>query len=423
MDRLPVSKTPQLRRDRRVSFSPRPASPFLVPTFNRMQSFSDERHSHTSRMGCLRRMAAGQVLHVPELGSRKQAILRLVSRVYSRKVLQAYDLEDVLGSGNFGVVFLAKCKKTGIKCALKTICKQRVKNQELLDNEIAALRRLDHPNITHLHDVIEDDQFMYILLEYCSGGELLDYLMANGALPEQQAAEVFAQIASAVAYAHKHHIVHRDLKPDNVLLVERGNLSAGVRVSDFGVAHLFEDDHGWTQTADLFKRMESVVPSNKDEEPEIKVVVQLLEEAMTPMKEARGPSLFSPGRDEGSDNSEFIEGGDTPGTLHYLAPEILQGKPYSYKVDAWSLGVILYNLLTCQYPFDDDDGEKMAEMIVSCDIADAHLALSIDAQDLIHKLLEPDVSKRLTVASSLSHPWLAAHNVDIPKGAHSKRGH
>jgi serine/threonine protein kinase len=364
-----------------------------------------------------------------DLRTRKQAILKLVSRVYSPKVLELYDLDDVLGHGNFGLVFLVTCKKSGVKCALKSIFKQRVTNQDLLHNEISALRRLSHSNITRLLDVIEDDEFMYILLEYCSGGELLDYLMENGALAEPEAALVFKQIASAVAFAHRGRIVHRDLKPDNVLLVEHGNLSKGIRVSDFGVAHLFKQDHGWTQTADLFKRMESSVEtlhdvSTEDEQgddelpqEEVQCVVQILEDVLatpvqTPARMYAPPPTappLVPWSPTPNLLSELIDGNDTPGTLHYLAPEVLLGKPYAYEVDAWSLGVLLYNMLTCEYPFDDEDCGLLAESIIQGNMSSAHLKLSPEAQDLICLLLEPNPDIRMSVGTALCHPWVTEH--------------
>jgi calcium-dependent protein kinase len=174
------------------------------------------------------------------------------------------------------------------------------KNQSVrLKYEIDILKNLDHPNILKLYEVYEDKQNIYLVTEFCSGGELFDEIIAKGRFEEHEAAFIMKQLFSAIAYCHSKNVCHRDLKPENILL--DANDKRSIKLIDFGTSQVYTDE----------EKMEVVI-----------------------------------------------------GTSYYIAPEVLAGK-YTEKCDMWSLGVILYILLSGQPPFP---GENEKEIIAKVKI-------------------------------------------------------
>ncbi|KAE8247366.1 hypothetical protein A4X06_0g4511, partial [Tilletia controversa] len=175
-----------------------------------------------------------------------------------------------------------------------------------------------------------------------AGGELYDYLVERGTLPDAEARRLFGQLCLAVAYIHERGIVHRDLKLENVLLDEMCNVKLG--------------DFGFTREFERRKLMDTFC-----------------------------------------------------GTTGYAAPEMLAGKKYfGQEVDIWSLGIILYALLTGALPFDDDDEDIMRLKILQGDY-DIPEDLSDDARDLIRSILKQNPVERLGIRAILSHPWFTRH--------------
>ena len=191
-----------------------------------------------------------------------------------------------------------------------------------LTREIHHHRQLHHPHVTQMYEVIATESHIWIVTELCCGGELFDYLVEKGRLSEDETRLIFGQLCLAVAYLHENNIVHRDLKLENVLMDER----CRVKLGDFGFTREFE----------------------------------------------RGA---------------FME--TFCGTTGYAAPEMLQGKKYQgpgvfrgvfqdfmpktfgvIEVDVWSLGIILYTLLTGTLPFDDDDEAVMRQKIIEDEFED-----------------------------------------------------
>ncbi|PCH38943.1 Pkinase-domain-containing protein [Wolfiporia cocos MD-104 SS10] len=214
-----------------------------------------------------------------------------------------------------------------------------------LTREIHHHRQLHHPHVTQLYEVIATESNIWLVTELCSGGELFDYLTEKGRLNEDETRIIFGQLCLAVAYVHSKGIVHRDLKLENVLLDER----CCVKLGDFGFTREFE----------------------------------------------RGALLET-----------FC------GTTGYASPEMLLAKRYlgpgkPPQVDVWSLGVILYTLLTGTLPFDDDDEDVMKEKVISGVFEDPEW-LSDESRDLIKAILQTDPEKRLTIAAILAHPWFTA---------------
>eukprot|EP00747_Dinoflagellata_sp_TGD_P214621 gnl/TRDRNA2_/TRDRNA2_87451_c0_seq1.p1 gnl/TRDRNA2_/TRDRNA2_87451_c0~~gnl/TRDRNA2_/TRDRNA2_87451_c0_seq1.p1 ORF type:complete len:625 (-),score=122.80 gnl/TRDRNA2_/TRDRNA2_87451_c0_seq1:163-2037(-) len=226
---------------------------------------------------------------------------------YNRGVLsEVYEVSLMsLGVGAFGAVSKATHKATKAECAVKSISKTAMP-RVALEFEIELLRSVHHPNIIVLHEIFEDYNFLYLVMELCQGGELFDAIVEAGFFTEGQAAGIMRQILGAVAYLHSMQVCHRDIKPENFLLQGNGPIdNAIIKIIDFGEACKFTDG--------------------------------------TPME---GYS----------------------GTTAYAAPEVLS-TVYNELCDVWSCGVVLYILL-CGYPpflspgpyrFDDEGWGHVSE--------------------------------------------------------------
>ncbi|BGP36969.1 Protein kinase [Rhodotorula kratochvilovae] len=154
-------------------------------------------------------------------------------------VVGEYEILSTLGTGSFGKVKLARHVKTGLKVALKFISKRKISTAEMsnrVHREIQYLSLLRHPHIIKLYDVISTPSDIVMVIEYLSG-ELFDYIVRRGKMPEDEARRFFQQIMSALDYCHSHNIVHRDLKPENLLLDENLN----VKIADFGLSNIMRD--------------------------------------------------------------------------------------------------------------------------------------------------------------------------------------
>ncbi|EKM53311.1 uncharacterized protein PHACADRAFT_147744 [Phanerochaete carnosa HHB-10118-sp] len=255
------------------------------------------------------------------------------------RVIGNYTLGKAIGEGAYGKVRLGVHRLTGTRVAIKQIPKAMSAS---LTREIHHHRQLHHPHVTQLYEVIATENYIWLVTELCSGGELFDYLAEKGRLSEDETRMVFGQLCLAVAYIHEKGIIHRDLKLENVLLDEH----CRVKLGDFGFTREFD----------------------------------------------RGTLLET-----------FC------GTTGYASPEMLQSQKYlGPEVDIWSLGVILYTLLTGMLPFDDDDDDVMRTKVIKGVFEDPEW-LSDEARDLIKNILVVEPSKRLSIAHILSHSWFSPH--------------
>lgn len=255
-----------------------------------------------------------------------------------------YALKQELGSGATSTVFRCEEKGTQKPYAAKTI--KKTIDKKIVRTEIGVLLRLSHPNIIKLKEIFETPSEIILILELVTGGELFDRIVERGYYSERDAACVVQQILEAVSYLHANGVVHRDLKPENLLYADMSPNSL-LKIADFGLSKIIDD--------------------------------QLA------MKTVCG----------------------TPG---YCAPEILHGSPYGPEVDMWSVGVITYILLCGFEPFYDARGEQyMYSRILNCDfefMSPWWDEISLNAKDLVKKLIVLDPKKRLTVSQALQHPWV-----------------
>ena len=192
-----------------------------------------------------------------------------------------------------------------------------------LTREIHHHRQLHHPHVTQMYEVIATETSIWIITELCSGGELFDYLAEKGRLSEDETKLLFGQLCLAVAYLHDKGIVHRDLKLENILLDERCRIKLG--------------DFGFTREFERGTFMETFCGTTGYASPE-----------MLQGKKYQGPGPYRP----------FVD-------THL--PPFLSIYP---EVDIWSLGVILYCLLTGTLPFDDDDESVMRGKVIKGDFDD-----------------------------------------------------
>ncbi|KAG5556003.1 hypothetical protein RHGRI_006588 [Rhododendron griersonianum] len=280
---------------------------------------------------------------------------------FSKQFLTHYEMEEEVGRGHFGYTCSAKAKKGSLKgqdVAVKVIPKSKMTTAIAIEDarrEVKMLRALTgHRNLVQFYDAYEDDSNVYIVMELCTGGELLDRILSRGGkYSEDDAKEVMVQILSVVSYCHLQGVVHRDLKPENFLFTSKDEHSP-LKAIDFGLSDYVKPD----------ERLNDIV-----------------------------------------------------GSAYYVAPEVLH-RSYGPEADMWSIGVIAYILLCGSRPFwaRSESGIFRAVLKAEPSFDEAPWpSLSSEAVDFVKRLLNKDYRKRLTASQALSHPWLANyHDVKIP---------
>ena len=217
---------------------------------------------------------------------------------------------------------------------------------ELVRTEIEILKICQHPYIIKLYDIFENVDYIYIIMEYCSGGDLFSFLKErNFILKEEKVVVIIYKLCKAVYYVHSYGIAHRDIKPENVLLTSQSE-DSDIRLMDFGLSKI-------------------VGPDQKCTEPY--------------------------------------------GTLTYCAPEIILDKPYIKTVDSWSIGVMTFLMLSGSLPFSGKSEHEIAKNVVysKLDFTKKPIwnEISKEAKDFLSKLLEKDLKKRIDMKTALEHPW------------------
>ncbi|KAM6359413.1 MAP/microtubule affinity-regulating kinase 3 isoform 15-T15 [Alca torda] len=259
-----------------------------------------------------------------------------------------YRLLKTIGKGNFAKVKLARHILTGREVAVKIIDKAQLNPTSLqkLFREVRIMKILNHPNIVKLFEVIEKEKTLYLVMEYASGGEVFDYLVAHGRMKEKEARAKFRQIVSAVQYCHQKHIVHRDLKAENLLL----DADMNIKIADFGFSNEFT---------------------------------------------------------VGNKLDTFC------GSPPYAAPELFQGKKYDGpEVDVWSLGVILYTLVSGSLPFDGQNLKELRERVLRGKYR-IPFYMSTDCENLLKRFLVLNPTKRGTLEQIMKDRWInAGHEED-----------
>lgn len=255
-----------------------------------------------------------------------------------------YEIGRTIGEGTFAKVKFARNFETGKPVALKILDKEKVLKHKMADQikrEIAIMKLIKHPHVVRLYEVMGSKSKIFIVLEFITGGELLDKVVNDGRMREDEARKYFQQLINVVDYCHSRGVYHRDLKPENLLLDAYGNL----KISDFGLSalsHQVKDD-GLFHTA--------------------------------------------------------------CGTPNYVAPEVLDDLGYDgATADLWSCGVILFVLLAGYFPFDDSNLMNLYKKISAAEFT-CPSWMSFGAMKLITRILNPNPVTRITIAEILEDKW------------------
>nr|DAD18025.1 TPA_asm: hypothetical protein HUJ06_019488 [Nelumbo nucifera] len=279
---------------------------------------------------------------------------------YGKNFGAKYELGKEVGRGHFGHTCSAKGKKGELKgqlVAVKIISKAKMTTPISIEDvrrEVKILKGLSgHRNLLKFHDACEDANNVYIIMELCEGGELLDRILSRGGrYTEVDAKVIIVQILSVVAFCHLQGVVHRDLKPENFLFTSRDD-DTTLKLIDFGLSDFIRPD----------ERLNDIV-----------------------------------------------------GSAFYVAPEVLH-RSYSLEADIWSIGVITYILLCGSRPFWARTESGVFRSVLRADPnfdESPWPTVSPEAKDFVKRLLNKDHRKRMTAAQALTHPWLRDENHPIP---------
>eukprot|EP00803_Ostreobium_quekettii_P004118 evm.model.scf_281.3 EVM.evm.TU.scf_281.3 scf_281:30300-33611(-) len=266
----------------------------------------------------------------------------------ARRVVGDWVLEQRIGSGSFSVVWRAARRGgAGETAAVKEIATDRLndKLRESLSSELSILQGTRHENIVKFYGIRKEANRIFLVLEYCSGGDLSAHIRRVGRVSEAYARRCLAQLASGLREMRRHNVVHRDLKPQNLLLSDN-TPDAVLKIADFGFAR-------------------SLQP-------------QGLAETLC-------------------------------GSPLYMAPEILRFHKYDAKADLWSVGAILYELVVGRPPFDGDNTLHLLRNIERQEVRvpdKVAKQLSTECQDLIYKLLKRNPVERITFEEFFTHPFI-----------------
>ncbi|KAK7258408.1 hypothetical protein RIF29_23983 [Crotalaria pallida] len=265
------------------------------------------------------------------------------------RVMGDYILGQRIGSGSFAVVYRSRHRKTGLEYAVKEIDKKQLspKVKDSLLKEISILSTIHHPNIIRLFEAIQTNDRIYLVLEYCDGGDLAAYIHRHGKVSEATARHFMRQLAAGLQVLQEKHLIHRDLKPQNLLLATN-EATPLMKIGDFGFAR-----------------------------------------SLAPHDELADTLCGSP---------------------LYMAPEIIQNQKYDAKADLWSVGAILFQLVTGRPPFEGNSQYQLFQNILkSTELRFPPVALTelhSDCLDLCRKLLRQNPVERLTFKEFFDHNFL-----------------
>ncbi|XP_068786023.1 serine/threonine-protein kinase Nek5 isoform X1 [Struthio camelus] len=259
--------------------------------------------------------------------------------------MDKYEIIKEIGEGSFGKVFLAKGKVNNEQCVIKEIdlTKMPTKEEEASRKEVNLLAKMKHANIVTFYTSLQEKNKLYIVMEYCDGGDLMKRInMQHGVLfDEDQILSWFVQIALGLKYIHDRKILHRDVKAQNIFLSNNGKVA---KLGDFGIA---------------------------------KELNNTMELACTCV-----------------------------GTPYYLSPEICENQPYNNKTDIWSLGCVLYELCALKHPFEGNSLHQLVLKICRGHFQPVSPNYSYDLRILISQLFKISPRDRPSINSILRKPFL-----------------
>ena len=264
-----------------------------------------------------------------------------------------YTVLDLIGAGGMGQVYLGTDTRLGRRVALKILPKQFTINPERVrrfEQEARAASALNHPNIVTIHEIGRSNSTQFIVTEFVDG-QTLRTLMNEKPFTPKEALNVATQIAGALAAAHAAGIVHRDIKPENIMLRADGY----VKILDFGLAKLTE-----LPTTDSELEKSTLLQSN--------------------------PGLVM-------------------GTVQYMSPEQARGKKVDARTDIWSLGIVLYELVSGRVPFTGETPSHVMVSLMENELPSltGHATVPAELERIITKALRKDKKERYQTAKELAH--------------------
>ncbi|KAM8889651.1 serine/threonine-protein kinase Nek1 isoform 2-T2 [Synchiropus picturatus] len=259
--------------------------------------------------------------------------------------MDKYEKIRKIGQGSFGRATLVKSKTDGRNYVIKEICISGMSSKERQEsrNEVAVLANMSHPNIVQYKESFEEGGSLYIVMDYCEGGDLFKKINSQKGVqfPEEQILDWFVQICLALKHVHDRKILHRDIKSQNIFLTKEGTVQLG----DFGIA---------------------------------RVLNSTVELARTCI-----------------------------GTPYYLSPEICENKPYNNKSDIWALGCVLYEMCTLKHAFEAGNMKNLVLKIIRGTYPPVSIHYSHDLRSLLALLFKRNPRERPSVCSILDKPFLS----------------
>ncbi|XP_067838564.1 serine/threonine-protein kinase Nek1 isoform X3 [Heptranchias perlo] len=259
--------------------------------------------------------------------------------------MDKYDKVNKIGEGSFGKAILVNSKEDGRQYVIKEISISRMSNKEREESrrEVAVLANMKHPNIVQYKESFEESGCLYIVMDYCEGGDLFKRINAQKGIlfREDQILDWFVQICLALKHVHDRKILHRDIKSQNIFLTKDGTVQLG----DFGIA---------------------------------RVLNSTIELARTCI-----------------------------GTPYYLSPEICENKPYNNKSDIWALGCVLYEMCTLKHAFEAGNMKNLVLKIIRGSYPPVSVHYSYDLRHLMSQLFKRNPRDRPSVSSLLQKPFLS----------------
>ncbi|XP_070376698.1 serine/threonine-protein kinase Nek5 isoform X3 [Equus asinus] len=259
--------------------------------------------------------------------------------------MDKYDVIKAIGEGAFGKAYLAKGKSDSKHCVIKEInfAKMPIQEKEASKKEVILLAKMKHPNIVTFFSSFQENNRLFIVMEYCDGGDLMKRInRQRGVLfSEDQILSWFVQISLGLKHIHDRKILHRDIKAQNIFLSKNGMVA---KLGDFGIARVLNNSMELARTC--------------------------------------------------------------VGTPYYLSPEICQNKPYNNKTDIWSLGCVLYELCTLRHPFEGNNLHQLVLKICQAHFPPVSPRFSRDLQSLISQLFKVSPRDRPSINTILKRPFL-----------------
>lgn len=264
-----------------------------------------------------------------------------------REKLSIHDYESlsIIGRGAFGEVHVCREKKTGDIVAIKKIKKEvLIQKKQIMHtrNEQQFLSNVKSNWTVELKASFQEDDYLYLVMEYLPGGDLMNLLIKKDILTESEARFYIAELILAIEEIHKLDCIHRDIKPDNVLIGKNGH----IKLSDFGLAKISDK---------IFEKVDGNIPSPRNEE-----------------------------------SKSHQKNYSCVGTAYYVAPEVLNKKGYGQEIDWWSVGAIFFEMLIGYAPFCSKDTNEVCYKILNWQKylkIPQKIKISSEAEDLIKKLI------------------------------------